>query len=460
MTSLVVFLLSIFIHRVSSSGIVHLRLEELLNTRNNDVTGQCCHVNETEDECYEPCNIFLRICGTHVSRFQNLFNLHLRIDPNTPCSFGLVVTDVLPKEDPVKDTAINMTFEFPWPGKILFIIEAWHSPNGSDPVDGAVKDGRLIARFVNQHKSSPNNVWKTTNLTAENDASLEYSFKVACSPGYTGSKCVEKCPSSNDTEATFVCSPTGSKVCREGWTGKHCDRPICREGCQGYCTKPYDCVCRIGWRGDTCEECVPLPGCMHGSCDSTFQCNCISGWDGLFCSQPICKEGCHATRGYCEDPGECKCRIGWKGETCDECRKLPGCVHGYCEKPLDCICEEGWTSLFCHIPKCSQNCSKEHGYCTKPNECRCRVGWQGENCDQCFPYPGCQNGTCDKPWECNCLPGYSGPLCDRKIDYCELMNPCLNNGTCVNMADRDEYLCICPDEYHGQNCELHEKNEE
>lgn len=37
-----------------------------------------------------------------------------------------------------------------------------------------------------------------------------------------------------------------------------------------------------------------------------------------------------------------------------------------------------------------------------------------------------------------------------EIDYCH-ENPCQNNGTCIN--DFEDYICYCPANFTGQNCE-------
>lgn len=99
-----------------------------------------------------------------------------------------------------------------------------------------------------------------------------------------------------------------------------------------------------------------------------------------------------------------------------------------------------------NVAVCRKTCSSEYGYCETPDQCRyrvdtllsndvfqihsnfilinkirCRVGWWGDNCDECFPYPGCKNGNCSKPWECNCQPGWSGFLCDQST-FCVFIN--------------------------------------
>ncbi|RXG55511.1 Protein jagged-2 [Armadillidium vulgare] len=154
------------------------------------------------------------------------------------------------------------------------------------------------------------------------------------------------------------CTSTGEVRCLDGWTGKLCNKAVCREECHpvhGYCTQPGECKCALGWRGKNCDECVPLPGCKHGFCrETSYECICEPGWEGNYCSIPVCKEGCHSTRGYCKYPNECRCRIGWGGETCEECKPLPGCVNGYCIKPLECKCREGWTGLYCNTRHMAQ----------------------------------------------------------------------------------------------------------
>lgn len=48
---------------------------------------------------------------------------------------------------------------------------------------------------------------------------------------------------------------------------------------------------------------------------------------------------------------------------------------------------------------------------------RCKPGWQGQDCDQCVPFPGCLHGTCEKAWQCICSEGWMGSLCDRGEPY-------------------------------------------
>ena len=45
--------------------------------------------------------------------------------------------------------------------------------------------------------------------------------------------------------------------------------------------------------------------------------------------------------------------------------------------------------------------------------CRCSYGWQGELCNECITYPGCEHGSCNAPWQCNCDTNWGGLLCNR-----------------------------------------------
>ncbi|XP_037778716.1 uncharacterized protein LOC119575270 [Penaeus monodon] len=504
--------------RSGGKGILRVRLNSFQNPQAKDVEGNCCRNYRRGPTCRGSCRTFFRVCATHSPRplilpatpqtrpasanvsstpaeemkvFRAPVPRALLLGgrrrrgqrrartsavtgrsrgrvPHIPCTLGLIVTEVIANNslDASEEGALDITFPFssPWPINFKLILEAWHDVTGTlfqtqEALRIDERVGKLISRHVGRHALEAGMEWLSYSYSHER-TSLQYSIKVNCASPFYGAQCSKSCEDLGTKNSHFECTDAGVVQCVDGWEGEECDVPICREGCDpvhGYCTQPGECRCSLGWRGENCSECTPLPGCQNGYCNSTsFECLCEEGWDGLFCSQPICKEGCHATRGYCDLPGECKCRIGWGGDTCQECKPLPGCINGHCTKPLECRCDPGWTGLFCQTPVCAANCSKEHGACVEPGECRCDVGWWGENCDTCFPYPGCKQGYCTEPWECVCNPGWIGMLCDQPDNggYCsEHTEACLNGGTCIDVPGARNFTCSCPSLFTGQRCD-------
>ncbi|XP_059097208.1 protein jagged-1b-like [Tigriopus californicus] len=222
----------------------------------------------------------------------------------------------------------------------------------------------------------------------------------------------------------YICDDEANVICLSGWREdpdwskrdlrNPCPIPICDyhgETCQhGQCVRPDVCACEVGWQGHLCDTCIPLPGCIHGSCNATFECNCdcndqgVQLWEGAFCEQPACPD-CHPNHGFCFEPFECQCHEGWQGPDCQECVKLPGCVHGSCEdgKPHSCQCDEGWTGHLCDQPQCGEGCHHENGFCIEPDTCICKAGWQGPSCSECVPYWICpEDGYCYEPNQCIC----------------------------------------------------------
>uniref|UniRef100_A0A3Q3W7C4 EGF-like domain-containing protein n=1 Tax=Mola mola TaxID=94237 RepID=A0A3Q3W7C4_MOLML len=85
--------------------------------------------------------------------------------------------------------------------------------------------------------------------------------------------------------------------------------------------------------------------------------------------------------------------------------------------------------------------------------CRCDPGWEGERCERCVPTPGCRHGSCQQPWQCSCEPGWGGRFCDKDLSVCSEQQPCQHGATCV-MEDSGDYACLCPEGFHGRNCQL------
>ncbi|XP_020495587.3 protein jagged-2b isoform X1 [Labrus bergylta] len=141
-----------------------------------------------------------------------------------------------------------------------------------------------------------------------------------------------------------------------------------------------------------------------------------------------------------------------------KCNKL--CVprddyfgHYRCEASGARVCLDGWMDTDCRTAICKQGCNLLHGGCAVPGECTCNYGWKGQFCDECLLYPGCVHGTCNIPWQCSCERNWGGLLCDKDLNYCGRHQPCVNGGTCLN-TEPDEYACVCPQGYSGENCQI------
>ena len=285
--------------------------------------------------------------------------------------------------------------------------------------DDIVEKDRLILRLEREHLLFADDDWQSVTHHGYH-STIEYSVKLACAKEFTGRTCsyAKLCLNPNiKNHPRLVCTKEGEIVCRPGWEGATCDRPICAAGCDakhGYCEKPGQCKCKVGFHGKNCDQCDKLLGCSrNGYCEKAFECKCLPGWRGLFCTEPECGEGCHGKFGYCTKPGQCLCRAGWQGEQCDQCVPAPGCQHGQCSAPGECQCDPGWTGDLCDQPQCGAGCHPDHGTCSTPGTCQCKVGWRGDRCATCVPYPGCLNGHCTTAWECDCEAGWSGPRCDQ-----------------------------------------------
>ncbi|XP_056252051.1 protein delta homolog 2 [Seriola aureovittata] len=110
------------------------------------------------------------------------------------------------------------------------------------------------------------------------------------------------------------------------------------------------------------------------------------------------------------------------------------------------------------VPPCTGqgsdcSCNITNSHCDESGVCRCDPGWDGERCDRCVPMPGCVHGSCQQPWQCSCEPGWGGRFCDKDLFVCSEQQPCHNGATCV-MEDSGEYTCLCPEGFHGRDCQL------
>ncbi|CAD7942956.1 unnamed protein product [Amoebophrya sp. A120] len=155
---------------------------------------------------------------------------------------------------------------------------------------------------------------------------------------------------------------------------------------------------------------------------------------------PVCE---HSQCGY----GQCVSNEDGDGYTClcNECYKL-GTVNGY----QTCVPDE--------------ICFFKNPCDTYPSPCKCG--------SQCEPCPECTG----QKFQCKCGPTFSGPTCETLVcpkgfseagaaggqcGSCQPMdatnpcdpNPCKHDGVCKVEGEEKTYVCQCPADYTGPNCE-------
>ncbi|XP_051771954.1 protein delta homolog 2 [Ctenopharyngodon idella] len=121
----------------------------------------------------------------------------------------------------------------------------------------------------------------------------------------------------------------------------------------------------------------------------------------------------------------------------------------------NCEAQVSFSSVETSPTPSASNCTCElgHGKCAENGDCRCDPGWGGPRCEDCVRMPGCVHGTCHQPWQCTCMDGWAGRFCDKDIYVCSTEQPCQNGATCV-LNDSGDYSCLCPEGFHGRDCEL------
>ena len=55
---------------------------------------------------------------------------------------------------------------------------------------------------------------------------------------------------------------------------------------------------------------------------------------------------------------------------------------------------------------------------------------------------------------CTCPDIFIGNLCQNVVNTCDLDKPCENDARCYNLANDDQFRCICPMGYTGKDCSI------
>uniref|UniRef100_A0A8C5MG36 Laminin subunit beta 3 n=2 Tax=Leptobrachium leishanense TaxID=445787 RepID=A0A8C5MG36_9ANUR len=215
--------------------------------------------------------------------------------------------------------------------------------------------------------------------------------------------------------------------------------------------------CRDGTTGKNCERCKPdyyrNPNRDINHRDSCISCDCDpeGSVDG---------GSCDSTTGRCI----CKANVG--GERCDQCK--PGFYQLNASNP------QGCTKCDCnpHGTQGNQQCHGESG------QCQCLPNVTGKRCDQCVSHHwnfvngrGCQQCGCHPrnsySLQCNlvtgrclCREGFGGRLCTECPDkmYGTLQTGCRGcncdfQGTVDIGCDKATGLCLCRPGFVGTRCD-------
>ncbi|KRY39623.1 Delta-like protein 4 [Trichinella spiralis] len=241
------------------------------------------------------------------------------------CSFGEIVIPIkisLIKTDGVvihrlsSENAIKSEFSTKLPPMLTIHFHIFYGYANSDKKNYIYKS----AIPVNLWQGPKKGMMKLIGAKFISAAKI-FTFRIQtrCSEHYYGDDC------------SMLCNATSSLSCQSkelpctmGWTGKHCNTPICASSCTAGCIEPDICLdCSLDSNAEDCSHCVPHPDCINGYCRLPGQCICHPGWTGPFCDilDVICNtDNACFNGGVCvneDDSYKCICLIGYTGERCE-----------------------------------------------------------------------------------------------------------------------------------------------
>ncbi|XP_048015394.1 delta-like protein C isoform X1 [Megalobrama amblycephala] len=196
-------LLSFFIlisaHLVESSGVFELKVHSFTST--NSV---CKRSSD--------CQIFFRVCLKHS---QDI------IQPETPCTYGTGMTDILSVDSISSSAHIRVPFFVKWPGIVSLIIEAWNAESS----DQSTKNiNNTISRLGTKRRLAIDKNWsQEVHLGEQSQLRFlwNFSYRVVCDEFYHGEECSDFCRPRNDAFGHFICDADGNRICLPGWIGDY-----------------------------------------------------------------------------------------------------------------------------------------------------------------------------------------------------------------------------------------------
>ncbi|KAA0714844.1 Protein jagged-1 [Triplophysa tibetana] len=453
-------------------GTFEVQIRHWLNPQGTLQNGECCDPQASGGQrCSsgDQCDTFFKAC---LKEYQ------ARVAPIGTCSYGTSSTSVLGGNSQTLHHHGNEGVDSRYGRIAIPFKHAWPGVNAASMLQRAcyarVCREELIERVLLSSMLNPGEQWQSFPHHGRM-FTLEYRLRFRCDTNYYGPFCNKLCRVRDDFFGHFDCDPSGTKVCKEGWTGAECTQALCKQGCHldhGTCDEPGECKCHYGWKGDLCDQCETFPGCDHGTCTEPWKCMCDTNWGGLLCDKDLnycgnhqpCKNG-----GTCinTEPNEyfCVCQEGFHGRNCDidtnEC-EIGVCVNARsCRNLIGgylCDCLPGWSGPNCDIRNSScQGLCLNGGRCEN-SQCVCVSGFSGKHCqvvlNACDSNPCVNGGHCverhgGRGMFCSCLMGYSGAYCESVLDVCN-PNPCPKGVQC--RSSEGGYTCDCPKGYFGNEC--------